>query len=155
QGSAPDFRRHVLFASVRRRATSARPSAPSQAGSQMRGHIARKGSRYYVVVDVARDPATRRRRQQWHGSWTTKKDAERELTKIVRNIDAGTHVDPDRVTLKEFLTEEWLPALSAMKLRASTIELYRTLANAYVIPHIGNVPLQKLTTARLNRLYAD
>ncbi len=43
----------------------------------MRGHIARKGNRYYVVVDVPRDPASGKRRQQWHGSWTTKKAAER------------------------------------------------------------------------------
>ncbi len=59
------------------------------------------------------------------------------------------------MTLKTFLVDEWLPALPAMKLRASTVELYRTLANAYVIPRIGDVPLQKLTTACLNRLYAD
>jgi integrase len=121
----------------------------------MRGHIARKGNRYYVVVDVARDPASGKRRQQWHGSWMTKKAAERELTKIVRSIDTGSYVDPDRVTLKTFLLDEWLPALPAMKLRASTIELYRRLANAYVIPHIGDVSLQKLTTARLNQLYAE
>ncbi|HYU39079.1 MAG TPA: hypothetical protein VEM59_04470 [Acidimicrobiia bacterium] len=121
----------------------------------MRGHIAKKGKRYYVVVDVGRDPASGKRRRQWHGSWVARKHAERELTKILRSIDAGSDVEPDRVSVKSFLLDEWLPALPAMKLRPSTVELYRTLANAYVIPRLGNVPLQKLTTARLNRLYAE
>jgi integrase len=121
----------------------------------MRGHVAKKGRRYYVVVDIGRDPATGKRRRQWHGSWTRKDDAERALTKIVRTIDEGNYVEPDRVTIESFLLEEWLPALPSMKLRPSTIELYRTLATAYVIPRIGKVPLQKLTVSRLNRLYAE
>ena len=56
--------------------------------------------------------------------------------------------------MRDFLVDEWLPAVK-VTLRPSTHKLYGTLINAYVVPRIGEVPLQKLTPARLNRLYAE
>ncbi|MGH8983105.1 MAG: tyrosine-type recombinase/integrase, partial [Acidimicrobiia bacterium] len=110
--------------------------------------------RWYVVMDVGTDPVTGRRRQKWHGSWATKKEAERALTKILGGVLDGTYVEPDRVTVRGFLIDEWLPAMKT-RLRPSTHRLYETLATAYTIPRIGEVRLQRLSPSHLNRLYAD
>jgi integrase len=120
----------------------------------MRGHIARKGQRYWVVVDIGLNHATGRRRQKWHGSWPTRKAAEQALPAIVGRLHDGVYVEPNRVTVRTFLREEWLPAIRS-SLKPSTVRLYRILAEAYVIPRIGDVRLQQLGPGHLNRLYAE
>jgi integrase len=122
----------------------------------MRGHVVKpKGrNRYYIVVDIGPDPATGKRRQKWHGSWATEKEAEHALPGIVGSLHDGTYVEPERVTVSSFLVDEWLPAV-AVTLRPSTVKLYETLANAYVVPRIGQVQLQKLSPGHLNRLYGE
>jgi integrase len=122
----------------------------------MRGHVTKpKGrNRWYAVVDLGTDPKTGRRRQKWHGSWSTKKEAERAVTKILSGVHDGTYVEPDRATVSSFLMDEWFPAVKTT-LRPSTHRLYQTLATAYVIPRIGEVRLQRLSPGHLNRLYAE
>lgn len=120
----------------------------------MRGTITKKGRRYWVVVDVARDPETGRRKRQWHGSWTTRAEAEDALNDIVGRLRRGTYVAPTRLTVEEFITEKWLPAARGT-LKPSTAKLYETIVYAYVIPRLGGVPLQSLSAADLNALYGE
>ncbi len=116
----------------------------------MRGSIVKKGNKYYVVVD-APPTAAGKRRQQWHGSWERKKDAEHALNEIVGRVQKGIVIDPTRVTLGDYLTKQWLP--NARQLTPSTAELYATIIRAYIEPHIGEVRLQQLTAAHLDGLY--
>jgi integrase len=117
----------------------------------VRGHVAKKGKRYYPVVDVGRDPETGKRRQKWHPGHRTKKAAETALTDILGRLGRGEYVEPSRETVAAFL-EEWLAALPRSR-RPGTVALYETLARAYVLRYIGDVRLQSLTPARLNELY--
>jgi integrase len=122
----------------------------------MRGHIAQKRGRFYLVFDVGRDPRTGRRKQRWHSGpdrkgYTSKRQAERALRGMLTNVDQGGYVDPSKVTVGEFL-ERWLPT---QRLRPSTMEVYRVQLAAYVLPRIGTVRLQELTAETLDALYAD
>jgi integrase len=118
----------------------------------MRGHIARKGNRYYVVIDEDRDPAGKRK-QRWHPAGATRKEAEGKLTRILSRLQDGSYTAPTRQTLATFLEDEWLPAMRT-RLRPGTLALYEVTTRAYMVPHIGDVRLQALTPAQLNRLYA-
>jgi integrase len=69
-------------------------------------------------------------------------------------LRSGTFVAPSRLTLGAFLTEQWLPTARAA-VRPTTWTTYRIYAEAQVVPALGHVPLQALTAAHLNRLYAD
>ena len=120
----------------------------------MRGTVTKKRNRWYIVVDIGRDAETGRRRQKWHGSWGSKREAQAALPAIVGSIHAGTYVEPEHATVAEFLLDEWLPA-ARTSLKPSTVELYRTLVSAYIKPRIGGVRLQKLSPALLNRLYGE
>ena len=115
----------------------------------MRGHVTKpKGrNRWYVVVDVP--DVDGKRRQKWHGSWATEKEAEHALPGIVGSLHDGSYVEPERVTVASFLIDEWLPA-AKVTLRPSTAHLYTTLVGAYVVPRIGKKHLQKLSPADLN-----
>ena len=58
-----------------------------------------------------------------------------------------------RLTLREYLKNEWLPAIEAT-VRPSTFRSYRQHVECHICPQLGSVPLQKLSGAQINALYA-
>lgn len=119
----------------------------------MRGHVARKGKRWYAVVDIGFDPATGRRRRKWHSGFKTKREAEQALAKIVTQLGSGSYVEPSKTTLGEYLMNEWLPATRAT-IRPSTWESYRQKVEVHIVPGLGNEQLSALTPGRVNAFYA-
>jgi hypothetical protein len=121
----------------------------------VKGHIAakeRKGGRRWHPVTEQRDEAGRRRRK-WHEGHDTKKAAQRALTAILAAQDAGSYVEPSKLTLGAFLTDQWLPA-AAVTVRPSTLLSYRLHVRQHIGPRLGAVPLQRLTGGQLNAFYA-
>ena len=114
----------------------------------MRGHIAKEGSRYYVVIYEGPDPGSGKARHRWHAAGATRKAAQRLLAELVKKSHDGDYRAPVRVTLGLCLDEWWLPAKKA-QLRASTFESYRANIANHVLPAIGAVPLQRLTPEHL------
>ena len=93
------------------------------------------------------------RRQKWHSGFATKRAAEAALTEILGRLQRGDYVQPSRATLAAFL-EEYLAA-ARTTLRPATWEGYRASLEVYVIPRLGDVPLQGVTPAALTAMYAD
>lgn len=118
----------------------------------MRGHVARKGNRWYPVVSVYDETGTRKRR--WHPGHDTKREASKALTDILSRLDGGTYVEPTKRLLGDYLLNEWLPAVRET-LRPTTAENYRMIVERYICPRIGGVSLQALTAPRLNAFYSD
>lgn len=73
----------------------------------MRGSVVRRGTAYYVKIELDADPTTGKRRQKWHSGYRTKRDAERARVDLLSKFDRGEYVEPSHQTLGEFLTE-WL-----------------------------------------------
>jgi integrase len=73
----------------------------------------------------------------------TQRDEERELTRVLREVDQGLVADPGRMTLQSFLEERWLPQ-AATRVRASTHERYCSLLRRHIEPRIGRTRLAKL-----------
>lgn len=119
----------------------------------MRGHIAKKGKRYYAVVYEGVDPATGKERRSWHAGGPRRSDAEKLLTELVKRAHDGHTTPSERVTLGEYLTEKWLPIQRA-QLRPSTFDSYRRNIENHVLPAVGRIPLHKLTPEDLDTFYA-
>jgi integrase len=131
----------------------------------MRGHIRRRGRKWVVVVDIGRDE-NGKRKQRWYSGFDRRSEAEEKLTEVLGQLRTGTHVEPTRMTLAEFLHEEWLPARKA-NLRPSTYESYRRNIRVHIerrdigaeplegVAPIGGVRLQHVTPARLNQFYGE
>jgi integrase len=117
----------------------------------MRGHVVKKRGRYYVVVELDKDPGTGKRRRNWIGGFAKKKEADAALVETLHRLNQGTYVAPSRRTLAEFLAE-WLQAIKPT-VRPSTWECYRMNSRARIIPSLGHVALGRLTAADLNALY--
>jgi len=93
------------------------------------------------------------RRQEEHGGYPTKTRAEEVLNESLVKHQQGTYVTADSMTVRHFLTKEWLPAIAAT-VRPSTLASYEGHVHTHLIPEIGAVRLQKLTPARINAMYA-
>ncbi len=114
--------------------------------------IGAHGTAYLVRVEFPSDPATEKRRQR-SKSFKTKKEAEKALAEWLVEIERGTAVDGTKMTTGAYLTY-WLDT-HGHNLRPATMQQYRSLVSAHLIPSLGTVPLMKLSPAHLTALYAE
>jgi integrase len=92
-----------------------------------------------------RDPATGKRKRQWHSFTGTKKEAQAERIKLLAAINAGTAIEPTKVTVANFVrarVDQWE---AAGDITAKTAQRYRQLIENQMAPHLGAKPLQKLS----------
>jgi integrase len=115
----------------------------------MSGNITRRGAHSWRLKFEAGEPdlLTGKRQTRYVTVRGTKKDAQRELTRLLAEIENGTAVDPSRVTVAEYL-RDWLDRGEGLS--PKTLERYRQLAERQIVPHLGSVPLQKLRPAQIH-----
>jgi integrase len=101
-------------------------------------------------IDLGRDHNGKRQRI-FKSGFRREDDANKELRRILRELDEGTLAKPDPRTVAEFL-HQWLAEYATRKVAPTTIERYRELA-AHVTRAIGSVELTKVTTLQLQRMY--
>ena len=108
---------------------------------------------WFFVVDVADEHG--RRRQTRRRGFVSQRAAQAALNKVLQDLAHRTYVAPSRQTLGAFLTDDWLPAMETT-IRPSTFDSYSRNVRNHVAKHpVGDLPLQKVDAAALNRLYAD
>ncbi len=121
----------------------------------MTGHIRRRGKdSWELKFDAGRDEKTGRRLTQYHAFRGTKKEAGIKLAELVASVGKGAYVERSRVTVYEHIRrriEQW-EALS--KITPKTAERYRELLENQIKPHIGDIALQKLKPADVERWHA-
>lgn len=116
-----------------------------------RNHVTKSGKSsilYYAVADV---PGARRK-QDWGRGFRTRREAEAELNTKVAALTGDHFVNRTRVTLGDYLVEQWLPAMTRA-VKPSTHGGYVQVTRDYLIPHLGGVRLQDLNVTHINRLY--
>ena len=117
-------------------------------GRAVRGHIRRRGSRWYIQLYLGRDEATGRKRYLQKACPGTRKDAERELARLINELEGGNYVEPTRLTLGDYL-RQWLAEYAAPRTRQRTAVGYREIAERYVIPELGPLRLDRLSAAHI------
>jgi integrase len=120
-------------------------------------HCPRCNSSEYTwgfVVDIGDDPATGKRRRRRGGGFATRRDAEVALREVLTKRDRGQLVQPTTMTVRAFLIDQWLPAMT-MSIGPTTLDGYRGNIERYIVPRVGDLPLRALTPPVINRLYAD
>src|SRR5215831_12521315 len=120
----------------------------------MRGSLRKRGDSWQLRVYLGVDPATGKKAYCSRSIRGTKREAERELTKMVREIDTGSFVVPERITLGAYL-QRWLKdAIPASSRAERTQQAYGSIVTRHLIPALGHVPLQRLTPAMVEHYYA-
>jgi integrase len=106
----------------------------------MRGNITKRGkSSWRLKLDV--DKAAGSRKTTFKTIRGSRKDAERELAKLISATHDGTFVEASNLTVADHL-RAWLSG--AHSLAGKTVERYCQLAEQQIYPHIGTIPLQRL-----------
>lgn len=121
--------------------------------SKARGTVIKRGSTYSVVLDLGRDENGKRIRQ-WHSGFADEDAAERARTKLLHDLDTGMAITPNRMTVREWFEDHWLPTMSRT-LRPTTFAMYKMNVDAHILPALGSIQLQKLTPLRLDAFYTD
>ncbi len=120
----------------------------------MRGHIRKRGKDSYAIkVSVGKDVAGKYK-FQWTTVKGTKKDAEKQLSEILTQLDKGTFLKPAKTTVSEYL-ERWLKDYVWPNLAPRTSEGYDHICHHYLIPSLGNMNLMQIKPEHLQKYYSE
>ena len=119
----------------------------------MKGSIRQrsKGS-WEICLDAGRDPATGKRLRHFESVRGAKRDAQRRLRELLLNVEQGTYVKSDRLTVAQFL-EEWLQDYVATNTAPRTAEGYQQIVRTRLIPALGSLPLLSLRPHHIQKYY--
>lgn len=115
--------------------------------------VYRRGNGFAYVVSMPREARSGRRRQKWVGGFETLSEAKAARARAMAELSRNAYLPPTRLTLTEFVEDQWLPA-QRTRVRRGTLELYKQ-EWARVKPRVGNFQLRSISPARLQSLYAD
>jgi integrase len=114
----------------------------------MRTKIRRRSGRWYVsVVDETGH-------EQGHGGYRTKTEAKATAAALLTDAARGRYVAPRKLTVADYLLGEWLESRQNADISPNTRDTDHTVVRSWIVPHIGDIPLQKLTGRALDALYA-
>src|SRR5664279_4985554 len=79
---------------------------------------------------------TEERRRQTKAGFATRKEAQAAVNKILVALAEKTFVAPTKMSLREYLRDEWLPAIEAT-IRPSSFRAYKQHVECHICPHLG------------------
>jgi len=120
----------------------------------MRGSIIKrsKGS-WTIIINLGRDPATGKRKQQWVTIRGTKKQAETRLAELQHQLDGGGYIKPTRETFGTFL-QRWLDDYISTQIRPTTLEAYQQRGK-HLIDGLGHIPVSELRPEHIHQYYRE
>lgn len=117
----------------------------------MKGHVKKRGDRYYAVIYEGRDPVTGKERRSWHPAGTDRAEAERLAAKLAAT--ETSRADAVRsLTFGAYLTSQWLPA-KKLHLATSTYRSYERNVQLHIVPALGRVSIRRLRYQQIEALY--
>ena len=118
------------------------------------GHIRQRSpGSFELRYDLDTDPATGKRKTVTTTVRGSRKDAERELRRLLHAVDTGQHVDRTRMTVRRWLTL-WLDTIQH-EVAPRSLDRYTSIVNLHLIPGLGHLPLAKLSVTHLQERYTQ
>ena len=118
----------------------------------MKGHLRQRSpGSWELRYDFGTDPATGKRRVATSTVRGDRKAAEKELRRLLHTMDTGEHVDPTRMSVRQWL-EQWLETVRA-EVAPKTHERYGEIVRNFLIPALGSLALSKLAPTHIQQAY--
>ena len=134
---------------------SASLNHPYKLGGNMSGTMRERpegSKRWELRAYVGQDPETGKPRQVSRSFRGGKREARRQLDKLVSEVRAGHHIGTTATVGK--LLDEWLGNLDRLGKARSTLETYRIHVRVHIRPALGAIRLDKLTAHHLDTYFA-
>jgi len=120
----------------------------------VRGSIRKRGrDSWTVIVDLGRDPVTRKRRQISKAVRGTKRDAEAFLVQVLHERDTGVERPIGRVSVAAYL-DRWLEDYGRTNLAPKTLATYRDVVRVHLTPTLGSLELVALRPTHIQSMYS-
>lgn len=114
------------------------------------GGISQRKDGTWMARMSVKDPLSgEMKRYTYYGK--TKLEARDKLIKAQRDYQTGKFITPNRDKFESWL-KLWLERYKKTRVRESTYALYDTISKTHIIPHIGDIPLQKLETKDIQKI---
>ncbi len=122
----------------------------------MRGRIIkRKGSsNYTIVLQLGLDMESGKREQRWITAGPSKREAEKQMAKLIHELDNGSYIKSDKTTVAQYL-QRWLVECRKPSLSPRSYERYKGIIEKNLIPAFGSIPLIGLRPEHIQRHYAN
>src|SRR5690348_3958224 len=116
------------------------------------GHVReRSPGSFELRYSLGNDPATGKRKVVTCTVRGSRKDADKELRRLLRTVDTGEHVDPHKMTVRQWL-DMWLDAVKA-EVAPKSHERYQEIIDGLLVPAIGALALTKLGPSHIQTAY--
>jgi integrase len=116
------------------------------------GHIRqRSAGSFEIRYSLGTDPATGKRRMATTTVKGNRRAAEKELRRLLRTLDTGEHVDPTRMSVREWLLQ-WLDTVRR-EVSPKSFERYQEIVSNFLVPALGNLPLVKIAPSHIQVAY--
>lgn len=113
----------------------------------------RPDGRWEARVTVGINPGTGKAiRRSIYGD--TQAAVRKEMTAILREIDRGTYLTPQKITVGQWL-DEWLDTYAVTKVKPLTYQSYAAVIKNQLKPAFGAVSLQSLRGSHVQKLYNE
>ena len=110
----------------------------------------RSDGRWEARYSLGFDPKTGKQIQKSiYGK--TQKEVRQKLNHVITEIDEGTYSEPTKMKLSVWL-EEWLRDYIG-NVKNSTVKSYQDHVRLNITPYIGDIALNKLSTAHVQKMY--
>lgn len=120
----------------------------------MDGHVRKRGNKYCFVVDIGPDPQTGKRRQKWFSGYRTEREAKKERTRVINEINQGRFVEPSKLTVKAFL-HQWIENYARDNCAPRTLQGYESIIEHHLAPTLGKKAIDKLKPLDIQKYYTE
>lgn len=120
----------------------------------MAGQMVKRGKRsWQVKIFMGRDSNRKQKfhRKTIHG---TKKDAQRYLNGVLRQMDLGIFVEPTTISLEDYV-KRWLRDAARPRVSSRTADGYKALLDRYIVPPLGHQRLDRIQPLDIQEVYGQ
>jgi len=111
----------------------------------------RANGTWCATISIGYDPNGKRKRRTLFGR--SKQDVQDKLGKVANDVAHQRDIEPQRIKLGEYL-KRWLKDAAKPRVRETTFANYQRVVKNHIQPHLGGVPLAKLTAFQIHGLYS-
>lgn len=119
--------------------------------NKMQGRIEKRGNKYSYIIDIGRDPVTKKRKRKRVSGFESERKARKAMIDMMADINKGGYVEPTNKRFNEYL-DDWL-AHKKNRVAYSTYLHYEGYIKNHIKPALGDNKVQDLKPLQIQLFY--